>query len=343
MSSIINRTFGPVLSFDSMNRMNDFPINDRLTGSSLNGRLVANASNCDCLSFVREIFKAIGDFFVHRYADCHLFWRSFTSMGHGTSWTDYVRRETQLRNFLAVLEMRNGNADRNEVSRSFQSLPAQARNLFFYVDQNYIREFAQSQSNVRNFEMRLEMIRECDQVIAFQRQLSWVNVFYRLFSNRTHPQFSVRTIGTAPTRGTTARRNGVIEPLITIPQEVQNKANEIQRLREKFAELPNPPHVPDVYHDSITMDFFSLPIYDASHPAVQNDPNDRSVRHLIEKDSLEEMFRNASSWAPTKCPFCRHPEDGGIRRENLRIDTALQDEILQFLRNATRSSEAATV
>ena len=92
-------------------------------------------------------------------------------------------------------------------------------------------------------------------------------------------------------------------------------------------------------------EIMTIPVFDASHPAVQNALraanaaggtssalNNRDLRHAMEKDSLEAHMRSGGT---ARCPTCRHPERGsGIRRENLRIDTALQDEILQFLRTA---------
>lgn len=132
----------------------------------------------------------------------------------------------------------------------------------------------------------------------------------------------------------------------SIPADVQRKANEIDGLRARFAGVR-----PNAFEDIAMADFISIPVFDASHPMVQTGlaglraalttpgadiraalSNHRNGRHLVDKDSLEAHIAAGSSWAPAKCMLCRHPEHGGIRREALRIDTGLQDEILEFLR-----------
>jgi hypothetical protein len=159
-------------------------------------------------------------------------------------------------------------------------------------------------------------------------------------------QFLRNAVGT--TGATTCEIPGtVLYVQNAIPFDIQQKANEINRLKAQFATLATPPAVPAVYNDIITFDdFMSVPVFDVSHPAVQNAIrdaatggattalNNRTLRHLFDKDALEAHIATGRSWAPAKCPACRHPADGGIRREHLRIDTALQDEILGFLRTA---------
>jgi hypothetical protein len=136
-----------------------------------------------------------------------------------------------------------------------------------------------------------------------------------------------------------------------IPGQVQQKTDEINRLKGLFAALANPPDVPQIYGDIIMADpFMACPVFDASHPGVQNALsagatsaiNNRDVRHLFDKDALEAHIRSGNSWAPAKCPTCRHPEHGGIRRPYLRIDTDLQDQILGFLRNAVGTNGSSS-
>jgi hypothetical protein len=129
-----------------------------------------------------------------------------------------------------------------------------------------------------------------------------------------------------------------------IPADVQAKANEINRLKAIFDALRPTPAVPLIYNDPISMEILAIPVFDASHPGVQNALrsgestriNNRDLRHILDKDSLEGQIRTL--FPTPRCHICRHPNDYlGIRREHLRIDTALQDEILQFLRTATRT------
>lgn len=375
--------------------------------SSLNGRLVVNASGSDCLDFITSIPKTISAFFVHRYADFRMFWRSYSSMGSGTTPREVERRINELTQLIMVIES-CGN-DRNAVNLRFQRLSAQTRNILFYFDQSYVDEFVRDPSMMQ--EIRAEMIRECERAIAFQRQLSVVNTFYRLFSGNYFRgnDTPVSTTADATTSSTSSSfpPRPVEEPRVpvtnadhqddfawndlsdvvlrapnardavttqvgrpprgahgfnlnvpgtvpyvqnAVPVGVQRKADEINTLKALFEQLPNPPAVPAIYQDIIMAeDFMALPVFDASHPFVQaalnaasssgatTALNDRNLRHLFDRDALEAHIRGGTTWAPAKCPRCRHPADGGIRRDYLRIDTALQDEILVFLRNAVNS------
>lgn len=358
------------------------------TVSTLNGRLVVNAGN-DCFDYLTSLPKTIGKFFTDLYADCHMFFRAYSSMGGGTSSRTIDRRINEITQFMTAIETcgTQGNAVRDR----FQRLSPQVRDLFFYVDLNYINEFVRNPSQ----EAADEMIRECDQIIIFQRQLTAVNAFYRIFGGGGG-QTPVTTLG-GTTTGVTRPRYPREEPItdsfdwydwigrvfygdfrpsppgVTIPYRrdrepgttthafnlnipgtvaydqnaihvtVQQKADEIIRLRGQFAALSSPPAVPAIYNDIILGDdFMAIPVFDASHPAIQNALsagattaiNNRDFRHLFDKDALEGHIRAGNSWAPAKCPTCRHPADGGIRRQYLRIDTDLQDEILLFLRTA---------
>lgn len=140
----------------------------------------------------------------------------------------------------------------------------------------------------------------------------------------------------------------------SIPADVQDKADEIARLSTQFEALTNHPPIPQHFICPVTLSgLMKIPVFDASHRAVENAMraasalgagpeaqtalNNRDIRHILDKDSIESHFTaHPHSYNPAKCPTCRHPEHGGMRRENLRIDTALQDEILSFLRAAVR-------
>ncbi len=135
-----------------------------------------------------------------------------------------------------------------------------------------------------------------------------------------------------------------------VPADVQTKANEINRLKPLFEAMRPTPDVPLAYNDPINFEMMSIPVFDASHPAIQTaletgvSVDNRDIRHLLDKDTMEaHIAAHPSSWSPAKCAICRHPEHGGIRRENLRIDTALQDQILAFLRNAVPAGATSTI
>jgi hypothetical protein len=138
-----------------------------------------------------------------------------------------------------------------------------------------------------------------------------------------------------------------------IPLANQQKADEIVALKVRFDALAVAPAIPAVFGDNILSDIMSIPVFDASHPGVQAGlpalraavagaagavstlSNYRTMQHMMDRDNLEACIDAGHSWAPAKCPICRHPEHGGIRREYLRIDTGVQDDILRFLRAAT--------
>jgi hypothetical protein len=376
--------------------------------------LVVKAGN-GCCEWLSTIPHTIRQFFIHAYADVRMYYRAFSSMGSGTTPREIERRVNEVTQFLTVIENNTDSAvtswDFNGVKNRYQRLSPQVRDLFFTVDQNYINEFGGNHPLRPAQVMREEMIRECNRVISFQRQLTSVNHFYRLFSGRgnqpgemgrTEPATSssdgrrprphlpdpdlddarpwedifegflggrrrggAGEVTTSNTTGTSMHSLDLNVPGTVqyaqnaIPQDVQDKADEINRLSQQFAVLRSPPVVPTIFNDTImSNDFMAIPVFDASHPEVQerlraaNAPGattaardaleERTNRHPYDKDALEAQIRAGTSWAPAKCYLCRHPADGGIRREYLRIDTALQNQILQFLRNAVAAGGSTT-
>ncbi|MBS0604409.1 MAG: hypothetical protein JSS60_05145 [Verrucomicrobia bacterium] len=379
-------------------------------------RLSVNAAE-DCMRCIPLIPKAIGNFFAHRYADVNMFFKAWSSMG-GTTTSQVINRRVndvfQLRTTL-----QNCGNNRQQVLDRFNRLDSQTRTLFFYTDTNYLNQFRTETNPARIQEIREEIFRECDQVISFQRTMTSVNAFFRMFSGivnqapaTTHgrgPRGPV-TVGdeddvplpdggfdwgdwlgriipggdriggghrhddeiplpvTVPRGGaTTVRGFDVAIPDTVayvqnaVPAQVQQKADEITRLKAQYDLLPTPPPAPAYFTDPVMMEIMTIPVFDASHPVVQTGLpalraaidggatnattllNDhRNVRHIMEKDSLEAHIASGRSFAPAKCPQCRHPADGGIRREFLRIDTGLQDEILQFLRRAVPGGTTTT-
>lgn len=119
-----------------------------------------------------------------------------------------------------------------------------------------------------------------------------------------------------------------------IPNDIQTKADEITALSERFENLPEDVadqiSVPEGYRCPISQEFMAIPIFDSSHPMI-NAANiaDRNLRHLFDKTSLERVY---AARVTLNCPTCRYPEGGRTDRTQLRIDTALQDQILEFLR-----------
>jgi hypothetical protein len=337
-------------------------------GHGIAARLSVHAAS-DCSKYLMSIPKAIGTFFIHRYADVRMFLRAFSSFRSTTAAID--TRIHEICQFRTALE--NCRDNRQEASTHFNSLCLETRNLFFYVNSNYLNQFHTETDPAKIETIRQEIYRECQQVISFQNILLAVSSFFRFFSSSTQRSSSyvvpsVRPApGPTPARPTPARparpipSNLVLNipntvPYVqnAIPADVQQKADEIVRLREQFEELPSPPNIPLFHEDFIMTGIIALPIFDASHPFLQDHlptlraagvdaailRDNRNRRHYLDKDSFETYFATGTSGSPKKCPTCRHPTDGGINRAFLRIDTQLQDEILGFLRGALQRNAA---
>jgi hypothetical protein len=143
------------------------------------------------------------------------------------------------------------------------------------------------------------------------------------------------------------------DPNQIIPQEVQTKADEIVRLRGLFDAMDenNRPALPAGYECPISLSIISIPVFDASHPAVQAAflpgatvaLNNRDNRHPID---LNEYIRNGTVGLNNdRCSICRHQpalHRNAAFNPYMRIDSALQDEILQFLRAVPGINNAAT-
>jgi hypothetical protein len=348
----------------------------------------------------------IGRFFQHRYADVRIFLRAGLSMGGGTTEGQINGRITVLSQFRDRVRVTNTAADRRALGQAFQRLGARVKGLFFHVDRDYIEQM--TFPNSLQSRVREEIIRECDQVIAYQRGLRMVNVFYWIFSscigrsshssttpveqyderpnpaqndptddffstnwfrdvfgtrnnttntNTRNPPESRNTsgnqraggnVGNAESPAVNINIPGTVPYMLNgIPQDVQQKADEIARLKLAFDNLANSPAIPPSYECPILADVMSIPVFDASHPDVQaalHDANatsnsvttaalnNRDLRHIMDHTSFEGHMSVRNSGRT--CPNCRHP----IQRGNMVIDTALQDQILQFLRNAVNSA-----
>lgn len=348
---------------------------------------VCSSTTQSCYDQLLKIPALVGEFLLHRYADTRMFIRSFSSMFGSTGPNEIDRRINEICQFRTV--MQDAEVTGHRAYRRFARLSSETMDLFFYTNSSYLTQFLNETDPHKAGAIRFEILRECDQVIFFQRMLTVVNTFFRVFMGSTASNQSQSGHTEAPGRGSGFGLGGFWEQLFgreetgfsreegdhggrvgservsgrpapgvdlnipntvpyvqnAIPAAIQEKAGEISRLQARFTSA-----IPQQYQDPIMREFMEIPVFDASHPAVQSGlaalraamargtgateslSAHRNARHIFEKDSLEGHIAGGTSWAPAKCPLCRHPEHGGIRRESLRIDTGLQDEILHFLR-----------
>ena len=287
-------------------------------------------------------------FFSHVYADIRLFIRSCSKVPS-------LSREgalTATRNEIERFRDRCRLPAREHVdtAQEFRNLSSVTRELFYRIDEDFLIKYRRESSPEARNEMKNEITRECDRILQYQRVVYFFSLLFQ--STRGGPATERGWVpSSSPSRAPGVTVNGVridIPGTVAFTQnaisaDVQRKAAEIEVLIRKFDVLPNPPKSPESYLCPILCDFMKIPVFDASHPSVQASlatPPDagnlnnsleahRTVRHTIESSALLSLT------TPGKCPSCRHPRDGGMRREYMRINTQLQDEILQFLRNAT--------
>jgi hypothetical protein len=159
------------------------------------------------------------------------------------------------------------------------------------------------------------------------------------------PSAPTRTTTTAPARTTAPASAGTppagvnvnlqgTVPYVqnSIPAEIRTKGEQINRLKEQLERLPadrQPQNVPEIYKDNALLeDFMAVPVFDASHPEVQRHLTDRNRRHALDAQSFERQMTMYNTIH--NCPICRNP----YNRSSMRIDTALQDEMLAYLRRA---------
>lgn len=129
-----------------------------------------------------------------------------------------------------------------------------------------------------------------------------------------------------------------------IPETVREKAKEIERLKDLFYEMDSDIKIPNNFECSVMQEIMALPLFVASHPEVQKDPSNHDARHSMDSSSFEKLFEEnknqnqerSYNFLLLNCPVCRHPENGNINRDDLLIDTGLQDEILKFLEEHTK-------
>ncbi len=289
---------------------------------SVDPRLTAQEGTPFC-KWIQTAAKKVKTFFEHRFADFRMLVKAFNARGVSDETVVQRMRDVDLLvNVIGTAHLCAGsiNGDLNLIKQQFLRLSPDTRQLFYnleeYTDKGGTPE---------------EMLRECRQVLYFQK----------IFSGRVFTFKPRLTPGPIPGTFKYEGHN--------IPAEVQEKADEINRLKAQFALLTHPPRIPDLYKDPVMLECMSFPVFDSSHPAVQNalnngtstTLNDRNLRHLMDKQSMESLF-SGPGWVAPRCPNCRHPEVGRINRDDLFIDTGMQDEILQFLRNAVAGETPIT-
>jgi hypothetical protein len=96
--------------------------------------------------------------------------------------------------------------------------------------------------------------------------------------------------------------------------------------------------VPELYKDYMN-EIMLIPVFDATHPVAASPAPNRNWRHAMDSKNFENQFRSESWWSleDVRCAICRH----AIKRENMQIDTVLQDDILNFL-SGKLGSQATT-
>lgn len=333
-------------------------------------RLCAFTSD-QCFEQVRQFSERVGRYALNFYADTRMFIRSFISMFGSTTPEDIDRRMSEVDGFQNVMV----NAGGDRAARRFDRLSEETKNLFFYTTAGYIDQFRMAQDPIKAENIRLDILRECSKVIDFQRMLSAVNTFFLAFTQRSPASSEgisepatepggfwgrlFRRSREAPGESVEDSRSEAPRPPVdlnipntapynreAVPADIARKGDEIARLGGAFAGA-----IPARFKDPVTLGFMEIPVFDASHPAVQNGltalrealaaggsvtTNQMNARHHMDKTSLDHHIgaggvpRWWEAHASAACPSCRHP----VRVDSLKIDTGLQDEILAFLRRS---------
>lgn len=286
-----------------------------------------------CFSSLSSIPRSILNFFSHSYADIRMFIRALNSMRNGTTSEMIVERIERIREYrIALLNCRGDQTRLQRYADAFHLDPI--KDLFFYADSESVRGLSRMNDFSQIQQTRKEIIREFDTAISFQHTAVAVYTFFwgRMASSTSY--FGIP--GTYPYAYTPHR----------LLSTIYRRAHEITRLREVFAARNIQVQIPDRFKCSFSGKILSFPLFDPMHPEIQralqqrNETaiGDRNVRHYMEAEDFENHMTQLTP--PTDrvtghCPRCQQQgSNQDVTRAPLLIDTALQYEILEFLREA---------
>lgn len=300
------------------------------------------------LNEIEKVCAQASKFFCEIYADIRLFIRAWSQLPSLSQEGALNASRSEIERFRD--RCRAAGRERIDCVQEFRNLSGVTRDLFYQIDEDFLIIYRHENDPELRREMKKDIIRECDRILQFQRVVHFVSLLFRGAGGESNGE--IGPVSSAVPNESPVRIDGVrinIPGTVAytrneIPSVVKEKADEIESLVDLYDNLPNPPKAPEDYICSVLQDFMRIPVFDASHPQVQADfatPSvgaaattapqiNHTVRHNIDSTALMRL----STPNPGKCPSCRHPAIGGMRWDYMRIDTALQDQILEFLRNA---------
>ncbi len=382
---------------DFLNGMNDTLM--RTSGFSLNReRLMASLSQysawenvlqeeiqarADC---IHGIFKNVASFCVEIYGDSRMLVSAISSLPHFNA-SDVERRINEITHVRTTLTTFGNH--QCELENAFRHvISSEVRNLFFYVDVNYLQQFHMESDPVCIEKMKATIVHECERAISYQKMLIVANTFFHECAENMWNHLPIQPVHFQSENTVINTRNYSIPGAIAnsmaslpqrlkayyereyrarifdstlppnpalleiqqfyrdqLPQEIQDRAAEIHRLKASY--VSDPRYSDEVFLDGIWREIMEIPVFDASHPqlvtAMQNARNggsvgvlnDRSMRHSTDMDTLVEyLLIQRESGNRALCAICRHPEPEGrgMNPSQLMIDVDLQIQTLDFLR-----------
>ncbi|MBS0620174.1 MAG: hypothetical protein JSS61_01780 [Verrucomicrobia bacterium] len=263
---------------------------------------------------VKGIPRRIVDFAYNRYADVRLFFRALSSVFSSQWEGGYDERIARLERFGALAA--NPRASMDAVHIQYGELPDEIKYLLFYTAPAIFQQNRREEERTR-----AAIQRDCAVAALFQKLL--IPFSYVLMSHNAptgRPSRSMPPIQSVPAPVLRPRPEISIPGTVPyiqggIPEEVQERAHEIERLEEKLC-LENIV-IPEGMEDTLICNFMKIPVFDSSHP--------ENVRHPYDYTSIDRIIKDRSP----SCPACRHP----YNREALDIDVDLQKRILEHLKN----------
>lgn len=282
------------------------------------------------IELTQEIGAYFHAYFHRRHIDVQLFKRALVSMGNGATPEDIklnIEALTRLRNLLEV-------SGQLLISGVFIGHEPRTDALL----NSHFRKEGVAEKLDKDFKQ--EIIRECDKALFFQRTLSVVNIFYNTFGINGNWLAQLFEDKLSVPEGTVRYNPDRFSSSIIA------KAEEIETLKEEFDRLAKHVETPQEYADFMG-EIMTIPVFDPTHPkgqrelaaasgATSNARPPRDWSHALDWQNFEKQFqRQMMSPEGVQCAGCRLP----IKRENMLIDTILQDEILKFLKVATNFND----